>query len=184
VLDRTSDRWRHVVAVAERTQSIAGAVPARDRDHLVAAAWLHDIGYGLVASGLHSLDGARHLRSLGAANRLCRLVAHHTAAIVEAEARGLTGELTAEFPPEYSSVADALTYADLTVGPQGQPMTVEERLAEVLRRYPPDHVVHQSILRALANLTATAARVERRLSSSSCQASVRLPDQCSSADWL
>ena len=162
VLNQTSDRWRHVVAVAERAQSIADAVPAEDRHLLVSAAWLHDIGYGLVDSGLHSLDGARHLRSLGAADRLCRLVAHHTAAIVEAEARGLAGELTAEFPPEYSPVADALTYADLTVGPQGQLMPVEERLTEILRRYPPGHVVHQSILRARPSLTATMARVERR----------------------
>ena len=178
VLDQTGDRWRHVVAVAERAESIAGAVPAQDRDLLVAAAWLHDIGYGLVDSGLHSLDGARHLRSLGTADRLCRLVAHHTAAIVEAEARGLAGELAAEFQPEYSLVADALTYADLTVGPQGQPMTVEDRLAEILRRYPPDHVVHQSILRARPGLTATAARAERRLtlSTRATRASTHLPE--------
>jgi HD superfamily phosphodiesterase len=177
VLNQTSDRWRHVVAVAERAQSIADADPAEDRHLLVSAARLHDIGYGLVDSGLHSLDGARHLRSLGAADRLCRLVAHHTAAIVEAEARRLAGELTAEFPPEYSPVADALTYADLTVGPQGQRMTVEERLADILQRYPPGHVVHDSILRAWPRLTVTAVRVERRLRSSSCQASTRSPDR-------
>lgn len=181
VLDQTSDRWRHVVGVAERARSIAAAVPAEDRDLLVAAAWLHDIGYGLVDSGLHSLDGARHLRSLGAPDRLCRLVAHHTSAIVEAEARGLAGELAAEFPPEHSAVADALTYADLTVGPQGQTTTVEERLAEILRRYPPGHVVHKSIQRARPSLIAAATRVAGRFGSSSGEASIELVDQCTSA---
>jgi hypothetical protein len=33
-------------------------------------------------------------------------------------------------------VADALATADLTTGPQGQPMTFPERLEEILARYP------------------------------------------------
>jgi len=52
--------------------------------------------------------------------RLCRLVADHTHACVEAEARGL-GELFAEsLHLEASSTADALTCAGLTTGPAGE----------------------------------------------------------------
>lgn len=42
-----------------------------DRDLLVAAAWLHDIGYApeLRDTGFHPLDGARHLEALGAPAR-------------------------------------------------------------------------------------------------------------------
>ena len=56
---------------------------------LVAAAWLHDIGYAptLAATVFHPLDGARHLRALGH-ERLARLVAYHSSARWEAEALG------------------------------------------------------------------------------------------------
>jgi putative nucleotidyltransferase with HDIG domain len=162
-----SDRWRHVVGVGEQAESIAHTLPAEDRELLISAAWLHDIGYApaLHETGLHSLDGARYLRSIGGSQRLCRLVAHHTASIVEAESRGLARVLEEEFPVEHTAVADALTYVDMTTGPQGQPMTVRERLQEILERYPRDHVVHQSILRASPSIIATVARVEQRLQS-------------------
>jgi HD superfamily phosphodiesterase len=51
-------RWRHVRAVAERARRVATTLSLPD--DLVAAAWLHDIGYapGLVQTGFHPLDGA------------------------------------------------------------------------------------------------------------------------------
>jgi hypothetical protein len=55
-------RWRHVRSVARRARWAAKqlALP----DDLVAAAWLHDIGYvpDLVETGFYPLDGARYLR--------------------------------------------------------------------------------------------------------------------------
>jgi hypothetical protein len=49
-----------------------------DREILVAAAWLHDIGYapGLAETGFHPLDGARWLRTAGFGDRLAGLVAY------------------------------------------------------------------------------------------------------------
>jgi hypothetical protein len=38
-------RWQHVQAVADRAHELSGAVTGNERDGLVAAAWLHDIGY-------------------------------------------------------------------------------------------------------------------------------------------
>ena len=84
-------RWAHVQGVAARARSLAPVLGA-DADLLEAAAWLHDIGYaqGLATTGLHALDGARYLRDTRhAGTMLCRLVAHHTCAIIEAEERGL-----------------------------------------------------------------------------------------------
>jgi hypothetical protein len=140
-------------------------VPAEDEELLVAAAWLHDIGYApaLVDTGFHQLDGARYLRRIGAPERLCRLVAHHTASPVEATGRGLRDELMREFPEEQSVTADALTFADMTTGPDGSSLTALERLTEILARYPEGHVVHASITRATPQLLATVARVEARL---------------------
>ena len=115
-------------------------VDPSDGPLLVAAGWLHDIGYSpaVAETGFHPLDGARHLRHLGAPDILCRLVAHHTSALVEARLRGLDQVLLDEFPtPTSPQLLDALTYADLTTSPTGAQITVNDRLAEILHRYPP-----------------------------------------------
>ena len=157
-------RWVHVRAVAARAAAISCVVPD-DRDLIVSAAWLHDIGYAppLVRVGFHPLDGARCLRDLGAEPRLSRLVAHHSGAAIEAEVRGLGDGLNAEFPQERSSAADALWYADLTTGPDGEVLTVEERLAEIEQRYGPGDVVTRFVDRARPELVAAVRRTEARL---------------------
>ncbi len=116
-----------------------------ERELLVAAAYLHDIGYapGLVVTGFHPIDGARHLRELGY-ERLAGLVAYHSGARYEAEGRGLAEEL-AEFSDEGSAVTKLLTYCDMTTGPRGESFTLEERLAEIEGRYGPEHVVTRSL---------------------------------------
>src|SRR5580693_6800176 len=84
-------RWSHVQGVAARARSLASSL-GPDVGLLEAAAWLHDIGYlpDLASTGLHGLDGARYLRDLQHAEPLlCRLVAHHSCAVIEAEERGL-----------------------------------------------------------------------------------------------
>ena len=65
--DTLSDRWQHIVGVAAAARAVVDVVSATDADLLVAAAWLHDIGYSpaIADTGFHPLDGARHLRSLG-----------------------------------------------------------------------------------------------------------------------
>ena len=45
-------------------------------------------------------------------------------------------------------------WADLTTGPQGQDMTVEDRLAEICRRYGPDDLITRFIRRARPVLVA------------------------------
>jgi HD superfamily phosphodiesterase len=92
-------RWRHVGGVAARVGQIAGLLP-ETREMLVAAAWLHDIGYAsvLVDTGFHPIDGGRHLRRLAMDERVVNLVAHHSCARIEAELRGLTSVLETEFP--------------------------------------------------------------------------------------
>jgi putative nucleotidyltransferase with HDIG domain len=122
-------RWAHVQAVAARATELGSAV-ADDCDVLVSAAWLHDIGYApsLVDTGFHPLDGARFLRRRGLPDRVVGLVAHHTCAIVEAEERGLAHLLLGEFEREASATADLLSYCDLTTGPDGERVAVEDRL--------------------------------------------------------
>ncbi|QFU94072.1 hypothetical protein YIM_44705 [Amycolatopsis sp. YIM 10] len=90
------------------------------------------------------------------------LVAHHSGARFEAAERGLTRELS-EFPFEDSPVLDALVTADLTTGPGGEQMTYDERIAEILKRYPPDDPVHRTWVKAAPILKEAVRRTEERL---------------------
>jgi putative nucleotidyltransferase with HDIG domain len=73
-------RWRHVRAVAQRARSVATTLSLPD--DLLAAAWLHDIGYApeLAETGFHPLDGARFLRRAGVDGQVVSLVAYHSCA--------------------------------------------------------------------------------------------------------
>jgi hypothetical protein len=157
------DRWVHVQAVADEARRVGAVLPAQDADLLVAAALLHDVGYAPSLNGLgfHPVDGARFVRGHGH-ERLASLVAHHSGARFEAEERGLVEELAA-FPVDDGVLMDALTFADMTTGPAGQPMTLDERIDEIRRRYPPDDPVPRAMVRARPLLQAAIDRTRRRL---------------------
>jgi putative nucleotidyltransferase with HDIG domain len=154
-------RWQHVQAVAKKAEQVADAVPPEDRETLVAAAWLHDIGYGpgLTDTGFHPLDGARFLRRIGASDRVARLVAHHSCAVYEARVRGLERELLGEFKPEESVTYDALVFCDMTTGPSGAPVAFQDRMDEIARRYGPDHEVTKALHLARHDLTMRCERI-------------------------
>lgn len=154
-------RWWHARAVAETARELGSELMPPDAEVLVAAAYLHDIGYtpGLASTGFHPLDGARYLRALGL-ERLAGLVAHHTGARSEAKLRGLQPAL-AEFDDEHSLVSAALTYCDLTTGPSGERMTPEQRLNDVEARYGAGSPVTQGLGAAWPELTAGVHHVER-----------------------
>ena len=159
-------RWAHVQGVAGTARTL-GPVLGRNADLLVAAAILHDIGYApsLAATGFHPLDGARYLRDAEHADAmLCRLVAHHSCAIIEAEERGLASELAREFKPAPRDLADALIYCDMTTGPGGQRMPIGQRLAEIRARYGPGDVVTRALARSAPQLEAATSRVADKLS--------------------
>jgi HD superfamily phosphodiesterase len=151
LLERTLPRrWAHVQGVAARARSLAPTLGV-GAELLEAAAWLHDIGYlpELSRTGLHGLDGARYLRDVQHANpMLCRLVAHHSCAVIEAEERGLADLLHREFTPPPQPLAEALTFCDMTTSPDGEHVQVHRRLAEIHHRYGTSHLVSRSIRRA------------------------------------
>jgi hypothetical protein len=163
LLADTGRRWDHVCGVVRQAQRVRPALDEDDRPYLVAAAWLHDIGYAskLVVTAFHPLDGACHLRALGQ-ERLASLIAYHSSARWEAEALGLSEDLAA-FSREDSAPADALTYCDMTTSPTGQRVTLADRLAEITERYGAEHLVVQCLQRAHDHLAGTVQRTEERL---------------------
>jgi len=158
-------RWAHVQGVAAQAARRLAPVLGADANLLEAAAWLHDIGYApdLAVTGLHALDGARYLRDAQHADTmLCRLVAHYTCAIVEAEERGLADILGLEFEPVPHALSSVLTYCDITTSPDGELGPAEQRLAEIQQRYGPGHLVSRSMQRATPMILRTVEQVQDR----------------------
>ncbi|GGO83704.1 metal-dependent phosphohydrolase, HD subdomain protein [Nonomuraea cavernae] len=158
-------RWAHTQGVAARAKSLA-PILGEKADTLTAAAYLHDIGYApnLVDTGFHPLDGARYLRDVHQADgTLCRLVAHHSCAVNEARERSLFDALTAEFDEERPELVEALTYCDMTTGPDGTHLDVTQRLGEIHSRYGPEHLVSRSITASTPCILAAVRAIEGKL---------------------
>lgn len=129
----------------------------------MAAAWLQDIGYmpSVRRSGFHPLDGAVFARSAGLGELVASLVAFRTEAHLEASERGASRLLALSEPP--CDVLDALTFCDLTTGPDGSPVLAEDRLDEVLARYGPQDPAHRAVDAGREELLAAVGRVRDRL---------------------
>ena len=155
-------RQQHVRRAAALAAEVGRAFDA-DREVLVAAVLLHDVGYSsdLSKSGFHPLDGARFVRA-GGHERLARLVAHHSGARHEVRLRGIDGFLD-EFPFDDSALDHALTYCDLTTGPDGERMSLEQRLREIQDRYCRDHVVSRAIRLGRPEFERARDETERRM---------------------
>lgn len=158
-------RWAHSLGVAEKAKQLR-PILGEDAELLEAAAVLHDVGYSpsIATTGFHPLDGARFLRDQESADeRVVRLVAHHSCALLEAEQRGLREELSSEFELERPELTDALIFCDMTTTPDGKPTTAGERLGEIARRYGPGDIVTKFITIATPEIHGAVERVQERL---------------------
>ena len=81
-------RWRHTLRVVERAQSFRGVLDREELDVLLAAGYVHDVGYApcLAKAGFHPLDGARFVREEGR-ERLAGLVADQTSTALRSRLR-------------------------------------------------------------------------------------------------
>jgi hypothetical protein len=153
-------RLAHVRGVVAAAGRIRLKFDTETGDRLVAAAWLHDIGYSpsVRATGFHPLDGARFVRVQGFDEMVVSLVAFHTGAVAEARERAISG--MTEFGDIDSEVLDTLTFCDLTTGPDGDGVSAAERLDEVLQRYGRDDPVHRAVDSCRDELLAAVERVQ------------------------
>ena len=160
-LEPLARRLAHVRGVAAAADRLVSRIDPLEAEALIAAAWLHDVGYApsLRATGFHPVDGAVFVREEDFPPVVVSLVAYHTGAEFEARERGLSDAL-AEFPPPPDFLLDLLTCADMTTSPDGSPVGPDDRISEILARYPADDPVHRAIERAAPTLLAAAARVE------------------------
>jgi hypothetical protein len=172
LLARLPDRLAHTEGVARKAEEVGSVFEPDEAADLVAAAWLHDIGYAPWLTGIrmHALDGGWFLQERHFPERVSQLVAHHSGARFEARERGLLDRLEYSFPAPDPALLDALTYADMTTSPRGLPVSFDERIAEIIRRYPPDDPVHRAILAGRSDLAKsvdnTLARLRRHAAAS------------------
>ncbi|MDH2444089.1 HD domain-containing protein [Amnibacterium sp. CER49] len=163
-------RWRHTQAVADRAMEAARILAPPDAERLQAAAWLHDIGYAPALSRyrFHPIDGAHHVQRVLGDPVVAGLVAHHSGARFVAAACGLAHLMVPFAHRGYwaGPLADALTWADQTIGPDGRPMDVEERIREALRRHSSDGAAARSQAQRALAVTAAVRATEARLARS------------------
>jgi putative nucleotidyltransferase with HDIG domain len=156
-------RLSHCLAVGEASSAVAQELGDVDSSLLAAAGVLHDIGYApsLVQTGQHAIDGARYLASLGISEEIVSLVAHHSCATIEARIRGLS-HLMGDFRPPHPAALDILTFADMTTGPTGKNVTVQERFQDIRCRYQPQSVTWRFLDTAATFLQQAASSVAAR----------------------
>lgn len=123
----------HSVRAARCAADLARRIPRSRATDVVAAAWLHDIGYAARTrrTGFHPLDGALFLMAADWPERIVRLVAHHSLAVMEAPFYGV-GHHLGVIEVVTGVDSDILTTADLLAG-SGSPAPSAEGRIEALR---------------------------------------------------
>lgn len=114
----TEDRWNHILGVARQAARLAEKFFTGDaenrRREMFLLGMLHDIGYEFAETGRqHAIVGGEILRGTG---------------------YGCWREVYEHGNPDVSEMSDELfllNCADMTTGPKGEMMTMEERLQEV-----------------------------------------------------
>ena len=165
LLPPLGDRWLHVQGVVRAARQLAPLFNDIDASYLIAAAYVHDIGYvpQLAIIGFHPFDGANYVLAETSDIRLASLVAHHSGARFEGILRGVGDTMWNKYDIEHSLVADALDYCDMTTNSRGVQVTMRQRGADIRKRYPKDSIVVQGFALASPHLRAAMARTRNRL---------------------
>lgn len=124
----------HSARAARHAHDIARRIAPARASEVVAAAWLHDVGYAssVRRTGFHPLDGALFLMAAHWPERVIRLVAHHSLASLEAPFYGVGHHLSV-IESVTGIEADILISADLAAGAGSPRPTVEARI-DVMRQ--------------------------------------------------
>lgn len=154
-------RWTHTQHSVRRARSISPIV-GEDAELLVAAVAVHDIGHspdlGLdEVSSFPLYDAVRYLEGISAPERLVALVANHALGRLEGELRGYPQ--MAEYTDEGGLIRDGLWFSCLTVGPDGQVVSFDERVREWVVRYADDEVMGVFTPQAVPLLQESVDRV-------------------------
>lgn len=117
----TTNRLKHCNRVAEKMKELTIANPKQypyDPDEMYILGFVHDVGYGLGASPKnHAFVGAEILKNSG--YKYWKEVYYHTSDQDVYNSPALT----------------LLNFADLTTSPNGEDMSIPERIGDISARY-------------------------------------------------
>jgi len=152
------DRLAHVRGAGMLAGMVAGALRLDQPELVVAAAWLHDVGYSpaIARTGFHPLDGALFLAREGWPEEVVFLVAHHSHAAVVAPYYGVEPHM-ALFEHVTGLADDLLTFSDLRAGPNGLGADPRDRVEDMRRRHVDRTFVPEGIREARYRMLLTAA---------------------------
>lgn len=152
LLEQHPQRLAHSVAVQNQLLQL---MEKKHKDHpaeLSVAGLLHDIGHAFPTSDIPALDGADLVRELGW-EELAPHIAHHSTARHEAETLGrqYRESFTAYSAPDPISHS-LLWVANYTTSPTGEPVSITERLHEIMQHSPEHSSIARSLRRSLPDL--------------------------------
>jgi len=151
-------RLEHVRGAALIAGMAAGAMGVEQPETVVAAAWLHDIGYtpSIAHTGFHPLDGALFLAREGWPDSVVLLVAHHSHAAVIAPYYGVHHHM-AVLDHVHGHAEDVITFSDLRAGTDGRGADPRDRIDDMRRRHADRTFVPEEIREARYRMLLTAS---------------------------
>lgn len=159
------NRLKHVLATGQRAKVLTYLTPS-ESELVSVAGTLHDIGYSpdLTSANFHPLDGARFLRSENWDEDVINLVAHHSHAKCQARRLNLADDLESEFPFNPTLPHDEICFCDMSTGPTGELLTLDERITDIKLRHKEDKARLDIFAEAEGQIRDSYKRVAQRIS--------------------
>ena len=149
--DIGDNRYKHILGVGrlmEELMSKTSNLNHHEKEWAIQAAYLHDIGYSkrLQISGFHPYDGYVYCMENGYSDTVAKAVLLHSDAVLEMLIKGwnfksLYSDVIRSLTSIEKEVFELVTFCDIHTQSTGVPCTIEERLRDVLIRYPNDETL-------------------------------------------
>jgi hypothetical protein len=164
------NRYHHILGVVRNMEELLPKLDLNEevKKELIQAAFLHDIGYNpeLNKNNFHPLDGAIFAQQSGFSKPVIAAILFHSEAY-ETVKKARTDlldiyETNKPLLDEQDRLfIDLITYCDVQTSPQGEKISLEERVQDVVNRYGEDHLVSQMMIFCKPKYQNTIERVNK-----------------------
>lgn len=169
-LSPEENRYHHILGVVRNMKETLPKLDLNEevKKELIQAAFLHDIGYSpkLNKNNFHPFDGAHFAQQAGFPKPVIAAILFHS------EAYETVKETRSDLFPTYSLNHDLLdeqdrlfidlvTYCDVQTSPQGEKISLDERVQDVVNRYGKTHPVSQMMIHCKPKYQNTIERVNQ-----------------------
>ncbi|QCV56729.1 HD domain-containing protein [Thermoactinomyces vulgaris] len=169
-LSPEENRYHHILGVVRGMQEILPRLELEQetKAQLIQAAYLHDVGYSkqLNQYNFHPLDGAVFAQQSGFSKPVIAAILFHSEAY-ETVKKARTDllniyETNKQLLDEQDRLfIDLITYCDVQTSPQGEKISLDKRVQDVVNRYGEDHPVSQMMIFCKPKYQNTIDRVNQ-----------------------